>query len=185
MDESDEQDCKLLVLQEGYNKMVPPTKASLISEEKERLPVNVSLTLMKVVAIEEVDYSISFKFRISLKWYENRVTFQNLKKDQKYNLLTPNEVKMLWLPLVVYWNTDQEEITRLGVEWEWTTDIWVQKEGDGSRNPITDIEEAEIFQGTENSMTMAQTYTHAFHCVFDLHRYPFDTQVSIHFYPFS
>ena len=132
------------------------------------MPVNVSLTLLKVVAIEEVDYSISFKFKISLKWYDDRATFQNLKEEQRYNLLTQEEVKMLWLPLVVYWNTDQEEITRLGVEWEWTTYIWVQKEGNGSRNSMTDIDEAELFQGSENNFRMEQTYTHAFHCVFEV-----------------
>ena len=110
-------------------------------------------------------------------WYENRVTFQNLKTDSMNNLLRQDEVRMLWLPLVIYWNTDQDETTRLGMEWEWKTEILVQREGNMSRNSMTDIDEAEIFQGTENSLRMEQTYTHAFQCVFKLTEYPFDTQV--------
>ena len=35
----------------------------------------------------------------------------------------------------------------------------------------------EIFTGTENSVRMQQTYTHQFQCVYDLWKYPFDTQV--------
>ena len=95
------------------------------------LPVRVSLTLQKVVAIQEVDYSISFKFGIILKWLENRVTYQNLKKDTTNNLLRQEEVRMIWLPLVIYWNTDQDDTTRLGVEWEWKTDVMGSTGGKG------------------------------------------------------
>ena len=137
------------------------------------------MSLQKVVAIEEDDYSISFKFKISLMWRENRVTFENLKTDSTNNLLRQDEVRKLWLPLVIYWNTDQEETTRLGVEWEWKTEILVQREGNISRNFMSEIDEAEIFQGAENSLRMEQTYTHAFQCVFKLSEYPFDTQVGL------
>ena len=53
----------------------------------------------------------------------------------------------------------------------------MQREGNSTDNPMTDIDEAEIFQGSENSLRMEQTYTHAFQCVFQLSQYPFDTQV--------
>ena len=179
-DESDERNCKILVLQHGYNKEVPPL---LVTEEKqnkegeELLPVKVSLTLQKVIAIEEVDYSISFKFKISLMWRENRVTYQNLKRDSTNNLLREDEIRTLWLPLVIYWNTDQEETTRLGESWEWKTRVMVKREGNFTRNSMDRIDEAEIFKGAENSLKMEQTYTHDFQCVFKLNTYPFDTQV--------
>ena len=137
------------------------------------------MTLKKVVDIEEDNYSISFKFRTHLSWRENRVNYQNLKKDSTNNMLTQDEEVMLWLPLVIYSNTDQEETTRLGVEWEWKTDIFVEREGEATRNSDEDIDEAEIFLGSENSLRMEQTYTHAFHCVFQLSKYPFDTQVTL------
>ena len=177
-DKSDEQNCKTLVLEYGYNKGVPPSvlEGNKLREDK-LLPVQLALTLQKVVAIQEVDYSISFKFKITLKWRENRVTFQNLKRDSTNNLLRQEEVRMLWLPLVIYWNTDQDETTRLGENWEWKTDIVVEREGDVMLNPMSDIDEAEIFQGSENTLTMQQTYTHAFQCVFKLAKYPFDSQV--------
>ena len=42
------------------------------------------------------------------------------------------------------------------------------------------IDEAEIFEGAENSLTMNQTYTWEFQCKYELQRYPFDTQVNTH-----
>ena len=39
------------------------------------------------------------------------------------------------------------------------------------------VDEAETFEGSENSLTMKQTYTHEFQCQYQLNRYPFDTQV--------
>ena len=177
-DESDERNCKTLVCQYGYNKRVPP---NVVQGKKvlqgELLPVKISVTLKKVVAIKEVEHSISFKVKISFMWRENRVTYENLKRNPTKNLLSQEEVKKLWLPLVIYWNTDQEETSRLGMEWEWKTDVLVQKEGNSTKNSPTNIDEAEIFQGSENSLKMEQTYTHAFQCLFKLSEYPFDTQV--------
>ena len=129
--------------------------------------------------MEEDDHSISFKFTIDLMWRENRVTYQNLKNDSKNNMLTQEEINMLWLPLVIYWNTDQEETTRSRVEWERKTGISVQRQGMAKRNLDEQIDEAEIFKGSENSLKMEQTYTHAFQCVFKLSKYPFDTQVTM------
>ena len=39
------------------------------------------------------------------------------------------------------------------------------------------IDETEIFEGSENSLVMSQTYTREFQCNYDFVSYPFDTQV--------
>lgn len=101
----------------------------------------------------------------------------DLNNKAAHNMLTQEEVHQLWLPRLIYWNTNQQETTRLGDSWEWTTDVSVQKEGKSKMNSIDDVDEAEIFHGSENSLRMEQTYTHAFQCVFKLFKYPFDTQV--------
>ena len=70
----------------------------------------------------------------------------------------------------------KEETTRLGENWVWTTDLFVQREGKAKRNPIKEIDEADI-KGAEKGLIMEQTYTRGFQCVFMLSNYPFDTQV--------
>ena len=173
-DRSDEKGCKLIVLkdQEGYNKRIPP-----IDTDEGFANVSISITLMKVVEIEEVDHSIHLQFQISLTWKENRVKYQNLKKRTSLNALTIDDVNTIWLPLIVYDNTDQKEVTRLGESWEWATDVTVTREGNFTRAGIHVMDEAEIFEGAENRLTMYQTYTWEFQCQYKLQQYPFDTQV--------
>ena len=47
------------------------------------------------------------QFSITLKWIENRATYQNLKEDRSLNALTQEDIQLLWLPEVIYENTDQ------------------------------------------------------------------------------
>ena len=85
--------------------------------------------------------------------------YQNLKMETSLNALTDEDIKTIWLPLVVYDNTDQKEATRLGMEWEWATRVTVTREGDFTRSGIEEVDEAEIFEGSENRLTMNQTFT--------------------------
>ena len=180
-DESDERKCKLVVFKEGYNKNIPPIKKAANGGVS---PANVyiSITLMKVVEIEETDHSIHLQFQISLTWNENRVQYQNLKTETSLNSLTDDDIMTLWLPLIVYDNTDQKEVTRLGEygNGEWATRVTVTREGNFTRSSIEEVDEAEIFEGAENRLTMNQTYTWEFQCKYELQYYPFDTQATKH-----
>ena len=115
---------------------------------------------------------------LSLQWKENRVRYQNLKKETFLNALTDDDIETIWLPLIVYDNTDQKEVTRLGTEWEWATRVTVTREGNFTWSSWEEVDEAEIFEGAENSLTMNQTYTREFQCKYKLQRYPFDAQVT-------
>ena len=117
--------------------------------------------------------------QISMRWNETRVTYHNLKNQTSLNALTDDDVQKIWLPIIVYDNTDQKEVTRLGEygNGEWATSVTVTREGRFTRSDIREVDEAEIFEGAENSLTMNQTYTWEFQCKYKLQRYPFDTQV--------
>ena len=54
----------------------------------------------------------------------------------------------------------------------------VKREGSFKRSEPEVLDEIEIFKGEENSLSMVQSYTHEFQCVYQLENYPFDTQVS-------
>ena len=177
-DESDEDSCHLVVLKNNYNKNIPPIERSI---DGSAIPaqVGISITLMKVVEIEEVDHSIHLQFQISLSWKENRVKYQNLKRETSLNSLSEVDIVMIWLPLIFYDNTDQKANTRLGEygNGEWMTRVTVTREGNFSMSGIEEVDEAEVFEGAENRLTMNQTYTLEFQCQYELQRYPFDTQV--------
>ena len=93
------------------------------------------------------------------------------------NSLNQDDIKKLWLPMVIYANTDQKETTRLGENWEWRTNVFVNREGGFSNSSDEVVDEMRIFKGSENMLTMQQTYAHKFQCIYHLKPYPFDTQV--------
>ena len=168
------------MLKGGYNKRVPPiTAKSAIDRTIVPASVGVSIVLMEVVSIDEVDHSIQLQFEVILKWKENRATYLNLKEKTALNKMTEDDIKRLWLPLLIYTNTDQKKTTRLGEygNGEWSTTITVTREANFTRAGLDEIDETEIFAGAENGLTMRQTYTHRFQCNYLLSRYPFDTQV--------
>ena len=175
-------DCKIMAFHEGYKRWMPPI--TLIRETIRPAPVKISLTILRVISIKEGDLSIKLQFQINLEWKDYRLTYYNLKTDLHLNTLSSQQMKSLWLPIVIYKNTEQLESTRLGVDWEWTTNIWVRRE-----NPIrlgySWLDETEIFNGSENSLVMVQSYTHEFQCSFKLQHYPFDTQVNLNFDSFG
>jgi hypothetical protein len=179
-DESDEEDCRLLALKTSYNKKVPPI-ITVNATTFNPVLVSVSIVLLKIIRLVEVENKIEFQFTSVMQWKENRVQFNNLKQDTSLNALTDEEIHLLWLPLVVYDNTDQKETTRLAAKQadaQWSSTITVSKEGDFSRSGLEHADEIEAFKGKENTLTMNQTYSKEFQCLYKLQRYPFDTQVS-------
>ena len=175
-DESDESGCQLLVVEEGYNKNIPPiTSVSETNRTVVAVPVHISINLLNVVSMEEVQHKIDFKFSIILEWKDNRVRYQNLKEETSLNALTQQDIYRLWLPYVVYANTDMQEAVQL--EEGLDTAIVVTREGDFTRSGTEVIDETEIFEGKDNELAMYQTYTKSFQCLYNLQKYPFDTQV--------
>ena len=173
-DGSDERNCQMLVLSEGYNKKIPPI--TLINSSLVDVKVNVSITLLKIVDVNEVRHSIEIQFKIEIGWYERRANYNNLKQKSAMNVLAMNDVESLWLPLLTYANTDKKETTRLSVSNEWSTSVKVIREGGLTRGGIELVDEVEIFKGDQNQLVMRQVYTKTFQCQYDFALYPFDTQ---------
>ena len=177
-DKSDEIDCKLLVLENNYNKKVPPIVPTG-GDGFNRTHVGISVSLLKIVSMEEVQHKIDLQFEITLEWKENRAVYHNLKVKKSLNALTDADIVTLWLPYVIYANTDMKEAVQL--EDELKTNLVVTREGNFIRNSNIEIDETEVFKGKDNTLAMFQTYTKSFQCQYHLQNYPFDTQVSYRF----
>ena len=81
------------------------------------------------------------------------------------NSLQDEEVNKLWLPLVIYDNTDQKESTRLSAreaDLQWSTTLTVKRQGNLTGSGLEEADEIEIFKGEENTLRMTQTYTKTF-----------------------
>ena len=91
-DKSDEKDCKLIVFEDNYNQKVPPFTIDDQSNALIPAKIRVSTQLENVLAISEFSHTIDLKIGITLKWYENRVVYHNLKEKEALNILRDLEV---------------------------------------------------------------------------------------------
>ena len=64
--------------------------------------VNVSTSLQTVIDISERNHIIELKIEIDVTWYEYRAKYYNIKKNSALNVLSDNEIKMLWLPYIIF-----------------------------------------------------------------------------------
>ena len=92
VDESDEDNCRLIAFKDNYNKKVPPFTISKKNNTLVPAKIRISTQLKNVLAISEFSHTIDLKIGITLKWYENRVLYHNLKNQEALNVLTDEEV---------------------------------------------------------------------------------------------
>ena len=71
-------------------------------------------------------------------------------------------------------NASDDEIDQIDVN---DMEVIIASSLNSNRNGPEEVDEREIFKGSENLLRMSQKYTHEFHCVFRLANYPFDSQV--------
>ena len=68
------------MLRKGYKKDIPPIEKDPNNHKRlASVPVKVSITLLKIVGIEEIKHSMEMQFQIELEWFEGRATYNNLK----------------------------------------------------------------------------------------------------------
>ena len=144
-DISDEKGCKIVVIDENnYLKDKPP---------KETV-VKVKIELLKILQIGEVEMLFRNQFKLRMEWYDPRVTFYNLHKNQGLNTLVEQEKAKIWTPSMIFDNTDQKIRT--------TTDeeslVSVKREGYYSRNTIDNEDNVYMYDGAENPIEMSRVY---------------------------
>ena len=174
-DKTDEQNCKLVVVETGYNKKVAPFTVDLVTEEMSPARIDVSIDLLDVIEISEQNHKISFKFGISLGWYDHRVVYHKLKAEMGFNTLNDEEMGNVWIPYLIYDNTDNNEAVVISEAIQ--TVMAISREGNFNRSRMDVPDEIEIFSGQDNKISMNQTYSKTFKCTYLIHWFPFDTQV--------
>ena len=102
--------------------------------------INVSMSIIDIIKIEEVDHVYTLKFRLVLEWsviscsntaltkssndaerlteqeigrYDYRIKYFNLKKTRSQNALALEDVHRLWIPFLVFDNTEKNEATKV------------------------------------------------------------------------
>ena len=149
--------------------------------------VNLSTSIETVIAISERSHTIELKFQVSLEWYEHRAVYHNMKDNNALNVLSQEEKHALWVPYIIFKvhynkindletkkpsipkNTDENEAITIDAAY---STMFVTKEGGFVRAGLESVDEAEIYQGRDNKITLIQTYSKKFHCTYLLQNFP-------------
>ena len=113
--------------QENYNKKIAPFTFDKVNNVNIPVNINVSMSVIDIIKIEEVDHVYILKFRLVLEWYlfmefiiicaykryDFRIKYFNLKKTRSQNSLALEDVERIWIPFLVFDNTESNEATKV------------------------------------------------------------------------
>ena len=74
-DASDEKNCTLLITNPSYDPHVAPTTPG----ENVKNPIEINITILKILKTQIVENKIKIQFSLSMTWYDSRLLFKNLK----------------------------------------------------------------------------------------------------------
>ena len=115
---------------------------------------------------------MELKFRITLQWVDARVTYYNIKEDENMNSLSLDEQLSLWTPTIVFWNT-KEQLRTVNDK---NTFANIKRQANGSIIEKEVNEDIDIYQGSENGISISRVYSIQFYCEYNMAWYPFDIQ---------
>merc|ERR1712128_383616 len=97
----------------------------------ERVNVTLSLEVISILNLQEVDQVLSMKFDLLKVWLDSRLDFYNLKTDMEMNSLVLAEKAAIWVPKIIFSNT-RNDITSINDEMTYTK-VSRNKKTDGTR----------------------------------------------------
>ena len=185
-DASDEVNCHKIFVSETYLPDVPPPPM----EENLLADVSISIDIIKVLDLEEVDESMVLKYRLTLKWKDSRLKFRNLKEETYLNTLGTDEAGKIWYPRIVFFNTRDTEDTKVTkiieiycksfylhiFQYNDKSVMSIQRHGRATISPLEVMQNDHIYSGIQNELILSQDYTTSFTCEYDMRAYPFDVQ---------
>ena len=129
---------------------------------KEKVKVALSIEVMDIQNIKEVEKTFEIPFMLYLSWFDGRLKYKNLNKDKEFNLLSPTEKQKIWKPIIIFKNTNEKLKTLVNEE----TNINVEKNEDDYFTPtaISDPENAKNYEGMDNQIVIQRYYRQIFTC---------------------
>ena len=141
------------------------------------LDIFISFDIFMLSEFLEVSFSYRAKFLITVKWYDHRLEFANLKPSMFKNLIGSPEKDSLWIPPLIFNNSERNTMLTLDREpGEPRANILVEKLGNPRVAPPTILDETFFYKGSDNLVVYRTEYNLQFNCIYELGYYPFDIQ---------
>ena len=169
-DKSDEKDCGRAVIDSSYNKAMtpPPLKNST------KVGVELSVVLQAILNLDEIGGIMYIKYVLLSKWTDPGLTFHNLKRDGNRNLLTESEWSRMWVPRVIFDNTEAAE--ELIMDKGAIIRVLANENFTYTTTNFHNHQNIYIFDGKETKVEMSRVYNTEYLCEYSMAWYPFDSQ---------
>ncbi|XP_069163863.1 uncharacterized protein [Procambarus clarkii] len=164
-DMSDELNCNMVQVPNGYSVEMPPPK-----KKNEPVPIEIFVEITSIREIDILSFKMVLDIILRMFWRDGRLTMINLREDANSNKVQDH--KVIWVP-VVQVEDGARSLADLTLRSE---SLVVQREASPLPDDHTRLLEDDIYLGSENTLELRQMYTVAFTCQFLLQRYPFDSQ---------
>ena len=127
---------------------------------------------MVIQEMKEIQQIIQLKFSLRMAWVDARLDFFNIKQDETMNVISIDELNRIRLPIIVFHNTEEGQIT-INDDKAFAT---INRTGQGTGSDSSISEDIDIYKGSENSISLSRLYNIDFFCDYDMRWYPFDAQ---------
>ena len=168
-DKSDEANCARVKMDPTYQRFIVPPPHGAAATKTE---VKVWMNLETIMDINEVDGYFQVQFYLTMKWFESRLRFNNLKDNIDLNNFLPSENAAIWVPELIFENTEEKPSTTIDDK----TSIKIEKMGQFKPSDIAENQNIQYFAGSENPISMSRFYNQRFICDYQMSWYPFDIQ---------
>ena len=126
-----------------------------------------------VLNVDEINEEFYISFNLKTQWYDSRLKFNNLKKQEDLNVLTPAQHSSIWTPNLIFYNTKSKKKSSLK---DATIRVLLNNNFTFEKADMTVSNNVYLFKGSENKLEISQVYDIYFICQYNMRRYPFDTQ---------
>ena len=88
----------------------PIVTSFIFSEESGVLYLHSSIEIINILSLDEAQSSMTIQLKLTVEWIDSRLEFVNLKNKQEMNTLTPEELDQIWMPTLVFSNTQNKQL---------------------------------------------------------------------------
>ena len=124
----------------------------------------------------EVGGYFQVQFLLTMKWFETRLRFKNLKDDIKLNTFLPTERDVIWVPELIFSNTEEKPSTVVDEKTSILVDTTYHAYQTYQLSDKDENSNIQYFSGAQNPLNLRRFYNQRFLCNYQLKWYPFDVQ---------
>ncbi len=121
-------ECSILSLPEGYRKSAPPPG------EMGRLPILLEVKIISFPEINVTKMKLVADFILTLTWFDQRLSFFNLKPSVALNAMTLQDLELIWVPEILFANTEGNQLTLV----DGRTEAYVRRNGTYTLNSLSE-----------------------------------------------